>query len=443
MNSKHEGQTTILIVDDNPTNIKVLFEFLRKVGFRVLVAKDGGDALNKLQSAVPDLILLDVMMPGIDGFETCRQIKANPNHGDLPIIFMTALADTDNKVTGLSLGAVDYITKPFQQEEVLARINLQLKLRSLTRELADKNRQLAELNSQLEQKVQERTSQLYKAQSQLVLSEKMSSLGQLVAGIAHEINNPVSFIGGNLSHAQDYARDLIHLLELYGKYYPEPEPEILEEIEAVDLEYLVKDFTKLLDSMKEGTKRLADISGSMRTFSRSDAQAGVEFDLHDGIDSTLMILKHRLKGNDDRPAIEIIKKYGKLPDIECYPGQLNQVFMNLLSNAIDAVEEKNVGRSFDQISADPNCITIETEYFPESRQVAIRIRDNGIGMTPDIQDKIFDYLYTTKGVGKGTGLGLAIVRQIVEDKHGGTIALASQPGRGTEFNVTLPAKLPT
>ncbi|MEB3884206.1 response regulator [Lyngbya sp. CCY1209] len=443
MNSKHEGQTTLLIVDDNPTNIKVLFEFLRKVGFRVLVAKDGGDALNKLQSAVPDLILLDVMMPGIDGFETCRQIKANPNHRDLPIIFMTALADTDNKVKGLSLGALDYITKPFQQEEVLARINLQLKLRSLTRELADKNQQLAELNSQLEQKVKERTSQLEKAQSQLILSEKMSSLGQLVAGIAHEINNPVSFIGGNLSHAQDYARDLIHLLELYGKYYPEPEPEILEEIEAVDLEYLVKDFTKLLDSMKEGTKRLADISGSMRTFSRSDTRTRVAFNLHDGIDSTLMILKHRLKGNDDRPPIEIVKKYGKLPEIECYPGQLNQVFMNLLSNAIDAVEEKNVGRSFDDISADPNCITIETEYFPESRQVAIRIRDNGIGMTPDIQNQIFDYLYTTKAVGKGTGLGLAIVRQIVEDQHGGTIALASQPGRGTEFNVTLPAQLST
>ncbi|MGC9526814.1 MAG: hybrid sensor histidine kinase/response regulator [Limnospira sp.] len=440
MNSNEE-QATLLVVDDNPTNIKVLFEFLRKVGFRVLVAKDGWDAINKLQSALPDLILLDVMMPGIDGFETCRQIKTNPKHRDLPIIFMTALADTDNKVKGLSLGAVDYITKPFQQEEVLARINLQLKLRSLTRELADKNRQLAELNGQLEQKVKERTSQLEKAQSQLVLSEKMSSLGQLVAGVAHEINNPVSCIAGNLSHAQNYARDLIHLLELYGKYYPEPEPEILEEIEEVDLEYLAEDFTQLLDSMKEGTKRLADISSSMRTFSRSDSQAGVEFDLHDGIDSTLMILKHRLKGNGDRPPIDIIKKYGKLPDIKCYPGQLNQVFMNLLSNAIDAVEEKNCGRSFDEISADPNCITIETEFFPESGLVGIRIRDNGIGMMPEIQDKIFDYLYTTKSVGKGTGLGLAIVRQIVEDKHGGRIDLVSQPGRGAEFRVTLPTQL--
>ncbi len=432
-------QATLLIVDDNPTNIKVLFEFLKKAGFRVLVAKTGEDALNKLESAIPDLILLDVMMPGIDGFETCRLIKSNPSHQDLPIIFMTALADTENKVKGLSLGAVDYITKPFQQQEVLARINLQLKLRSLTQELADKNHQLADLNSQLEQKVQERTQQLEKTQSQLVLHEKMSSLGQLVAGIAHEINNPVSFITGNLSHAQSYSQDLIHVIKLYHQYYPEPVPEIANEIEEMDLDYMINDFESLLLSMQEGAKRIAEISRSMRTFSRSDTEAKVKFNLHDGIDSTLMILQHRLKANSNRPAIEVMKNYGNLPEIDCYPGQLNQVFMNLLSNAIDAIEESNTGQDFNEISVKRNCVIIKTEYLPESKQAIVRVQDNGIGMSAEVQTKIFNYLYTTKKVGKGTGIGLPIVRQIVEDKHEGKINFTSKQGEGTEFSVILPA----
>jgi signal transduction histidine kinase len=429
--------TTLLIVDDNPTNIKVLFDFLKESGFRVLVAKDGESTLAKLEAVTPDLILLDVMMPGIDGFETCRRIKADPKHKDLPIIFMTALADTANKVKGLSLGAVDYITKPFQQEEILARIHLHLKLRDLTRELADKNAQLYELNTSLEQKVEERTAALENAQSQLILSEKMSSLGQLIAGIAHEINNPVGFISGNLSHASEFAQDLIHLVQLYQQYYPQPVPEIAEELEAIDLNYVIEDFPKLLNSMKEGTKRIHEISQSMRTFSRMDTDTKVFCNLHEGLDSTLLILKHRLKANQCRPAIEVIKEYGDLPEVECYPGQLNQVFMNLLANSIDALEESNVGRSFHEIQAKPNHIKIRTEVSA-NQQVVISIQDNGIGIGPEVQARIFSHSFTTKAVGKGTGLGLPIARQIVEDKHGGELRYYSAPGQGTEFVIVIP-----
>ncbi|HBQ98561.1 MAG TPA: hybrid sensor histidine kinase/response regulator, partial [Cyanobacteria bacterium UBA11691] len=217
-------QDLILIVDDNPTNIKVLFSFLKESGFKVLVAKDGESTLEKLQEVTPDLILLDVMMPGIDGFETCRQIKACSQTQDIPVIFMTALSDTVDKVKGLKIGAVDYITKPFQQDEVLARMNIHLQLQKLTRQFEIQNEQLKHLTEELEQRVEERTAQLkdsihqlQEAQIQLIQSEKMSSLGELVAGVAHEINNPVGFIAGNISMAMEYTEDIFEHLKLYQK----------------------------------------------------------------------------------------------------------------------------------------------------------------------------------------------------------------------------------
>ncbi|NJL02044.1 MAG: hybrid sensor histidine kinase/response regulator [Spirulinaceae cyanobacterium SM2_1_0] len=431
-------QPTLLIVDDNPTNIKVLFGFLRDAGFRVLVAKDGGNALEKLQETLPDLILLDVMMPGIDGFETCRRLKQDETTRAIPVIFMTALAEAEHKVKGLALGAVDYITKPFQQEEVLARIDLHLKLRSLAAELADKNEQLSDINTVLEEKVAARTQELQDMQAQMVLTEKMSSLGQLVAGVAHEINNPVGFISGNIEHARGYLGDLKGLIEMYRTCYPEPAPEIVEEIEAIELDYLLDDFPKLLESLHEGSQRIAQISRSMRTFSRADTDHQVEFDLHEGIDSTLMILKHRLKANEQRPAIAISKEYGNLPAVQCYPGQLNQVFMNLLANAIDALDEGSAGRSFADLTANPNRIHVQTRLSDDRTQVIVRIADNGAGMPPEVQKRVFENSFTTKAVGKGTGLGLAIARQIVVERHGGQLEFTSELGQGTEFAIHLP-----
>ncbi|MFP4297276.1 MAG: response regulator [Spirulinaceae cyanobacterium] len=428
----------ILLVEDNPTNLKVIFGFLRDSGFRVLVARNGEDALQKLLEITPDLILLDVMMPGIDGFETCHRLKENPKTQDIPVIFMTALADAENKMKGFKLGAVDYITKPFQQAEVLARVNLHLKLCCLNRELAQKTQELSQINLDLEAKVAEKTQQLQSMQAQLILHEKMSSLGGLVAGIAHEINNPVGFIAGNLAPAYDYARDLIELVELYQQYYPDPAPEIQEKVEEIDFKYISEDFPKLIQSLEAGTDRITEISRSMRTFSRADRGQREQFDLHEGLESTLLILKHRLKDNGDRPEIQVIKNYGDIPKLDCFPGQLNQVFMNLLANSIDALDEKSLNRSYDELKSDANQIAIATYLDETQSQITIEISDNGVGMSPEIQQKVFEHLFTTKPIGKGTGLGLAIARQAIVESHGGEIAVTSTPGQGTTFYLKIP-----
>ncbi|WP_242038151.1 GAF domain-containing protein [Tolypothrix sp. FACHB-123] len=288
--------------------------------------------------------------------------------------------------------------------------------------------------TQLEQTLQH----LQETQLQLVQNEKMSALGNLVAGVAHEINNPVSFIAGNLNPAENYVQDLFGLIDLYQENLPNPSEDIQAEIEAIDLEYLREDLPKLIDSMKLGVERIRDISTSLRTFSRADRDYKVPFNLHEGIDSTILILKHRLKPNQHRPAIEVVKDYGDLPLVECFAGQLNQVFMNLLANAIDALDESNIGRSFADIQTNPNQITIQTFLTEDKQHVLIRITDNGVGMTEEVKQRIFDYLFTTKQVGKGTGLGLAIARQIVVERHGGTLKVDSILGQGTEFTIMMP-----
>jgi predicted ATPase/signal transduction histidine kinase/tRNA A-37 threonylcarbamoyl transferase component Bud32 len=276
------------------------------------------------------------------------------------------------------------------------------------------------------------------SQLQMIQGEKMATLGQLVAGVAHEINNPVGFIAANISHAKGYFEDLISLIELYQEIYPDADPKIEEEIEMIDLEFLLEDLPKILDSMDLGTNRIRQISKSLRTFSRNDESAKVAVNLHDGIDSTLMILKHRLKANNERPEIEIIREYGNLPDIKCFAGQLNQVFMNLLANAIDALEDSNQGRTYADIEKNPNTIRITTEVQESRNTVIISIADNGQGMTEDIKQKVFDHLFTTKPVGKGTGLGLSISRQIVVEKHRGQLSCQSNLGQGTKFTIEIP-----
>ncbi|MCY7381925.1 MAG: trifunctional serine/threonine-protein kinase/ATP-binding protein/sensor histidine kinase [Microcoleus sp. CAN_BIN18] len=278
---------------------------------------------------------------------------------------------------------------------------------------------------------------LQQAQLHIVQSEKMSALGNLVAGVAHEINNPVGFISGNLTEANAGFNDIISQLQLYQKKFPDPGTEIEQNADNIDLDYLVEDLPKMLSSMKVGCDRIRGISTSLRTFSRADKDYKVPFKIHEGIDSTILILKHRLKANEHRPAIEVVTDYGNLPKIECFPGQLNQVFMNLLANAIDALEESSQGSSFAEIEANPNCITVRSGLSGD-RHIKITIADNGAGMTEAVKQRIFDHLFTTKAVGKGTGLGLAIARQIVVEKHGGTIEVNSCQGDGTEFAIVLP-----
>ena len=293
-------------------------------------------------------------------------------------------------------------------------------------------------NARLYQQVQQALQDLQKAQLQLVQSEKMSALGNLVAGVAHEINNPVGFIAGNIPPALDYLKDIFGLLDLYQQEYPQSNAVIADKINAIDLEYVQEDLPKLIVSMELGINRIHDISTSLRTFSRADQYYKVACDLHEGINSTILILKHRLKANETRPAIEVITDYGNFPEVQCFPGQMNQVFMNLLANAIDALEESNQGRTYREIQANLNCIKIRT--FLQDNHVNIWIADNGNGMVAEVKQRIFDHLFTTKAVGQGTGLGLAIARQIVVEKHGGQILVESEVGKGTQFAIVIPVK---
>lgn len=274
-------------------------------------------------------------------------------------------------------------------------------------------------------------------QAQLVQTEKMVSLGHLVAGVAHEINNPVNFIHGNLTHTDEYTQNLLNLIQLYQKHYPNPAPEIKAQIETIELAFLQEDLPKLLASMKMGVGRIRQIVLSLRNFSRLDEAGCKAVDIHEGLESTLVILQHRLKAKPKSPAIEIVRSYGNLPLIECYPGQLNQVFMNILVNAIDALEEFNVKRTYQEIKDKPSQIIIRTSVI-DSEWVEVAIADNGCGIPKNIQENIFDPFFTTKPVGKGTGMGMSISYKIVTEKHGGKLKCFSTPGEETEFLIQLP-----
>ncbi len=298
--------------------------------------------------------------------------------------------------------------------------------------------------AELYQKAESRTAELeeilrelQRTQGQLVQSEKMSSLGQLVAGVAHEINNPVNFIYGNLTHADEYSQDLIRLIELYQKHYPNPVAEIEEEAESVDLEFLLSDLPQLLNSMKVGADRIKEIVHSLRNFSRMDEAAMKAVNIHEGIDSTLMILQNRLKAKSHQPEIPVIKEYGDLPLVECYAGELNQVFMNIITNAIDALDERDETRTFAECQEKPSQIWIRTILLPD-HQVEIKISDNGTGITEAVQKRLFDPFFTTKAVGKGTGLGMSISYQIITERHNGSLSCESQLSQGTSFLIRIP-----
>ncbi|NEQ38657.1 MAG: PAS domain-containing protein [Okeania sp. SIO3I5] len=299
------------------------------------------------------------------------------------------------------------------------------------------NQKIQELNTQVKLKLT--LQELQETQIQLVQKEKLSALGKVAAGIAHEINNPVNFIHGNLKPAQEYAQHLLELIQLYQQYYPDPPQEIKEEIEEIDLEFIIEDITKLLQSISIGTERIRELVKSMRTFSRLDETEIKYIDIHEALDSSLIILNHRLNTTPNSPNIEVIKNYGQLPKIQCYCGQINQVFMNILSNAIDALneyQEKNIR----EIQTNSPQIKIQTEVF-NLDWISIRIIDNGPGIKEEIKPKLFDPFFTTKEVGKGTGLGLSISHDIITEKHGGKIFCDSTLGYGTEFVIQIPMKL--
>jgi len=309
-------------------------------------------------------------------------------------------------------------------------------LQVVNAQLLAEMRQRVQIEAALQQQIQQHEQalrQLRATQAQLIQTEKMSSLGQLVAGIAHEINNPINFIQGNLNPARHYIADLLELLHLYQNSFPQT-PQIQAKQEAIDLEFLEADLPKLLNSIATGATRIHDIVRSLRTFSHLDEAEIKTVNIHAGLDSALLMLKSRLK---PRSNIKLTKEYGKLPQIECYPGQINQALMNILSNAVDALEE--IAHSTYAGTRSPS-LTIKTEALNPD-WIAISICDNGLGISDEIQQQIFDPFFTTKPVGHGTGLGLSISYQIIVDRHRGHLDCISKPGQGSQFVIRLPVRL--
>lgn len=393
------AQSTILIVDDEPFNLDLLEQELDDE-YAVVRAENGVEALEKAESENPDLILLDIRMPEMDGLEAVRKLRESAKHVTTPVIMLTAQSTTEEKVEGLDAGADDYITKPFDPDDLHARIRSNLRIGRLQRELAEERNELKQA-----------LDDLRAAEVQLVHSEKMAGLGKLVAGVAHELNNPIGFIYANMGHFQRYVGQLREMCEVSA----------LSGEAAEKAKKTFSTLDRLVESCSNGAQRIKEIVLGLRAFSRLDEAERKTVDLHEGIDSTLTLLEHHMKD-----PITVAKDYGDLPLVECMPGQLNQVFMNLLTNAVDAVEGEG-----------EVVITTRTEG---DEHVSIGIRDTGAGIPDDVRSRIFEPFYTTKDVGKGTGLGLSISYGIVE-KHGGSIAVESAAGEGTTFVVRLPVRM--
>lgn len=542
----------ILVVDDTPANVRILTDTLMHHGYEICSAMSGERALEIVKNFVPDLILLDVMMPEMDGYTLCQQLKERAETHDIPVMFLSAIDTQNDKIKAFQVGGVDYITKPFHLEEVIARVGQQIDRRNLQKRLEQQNFRLhAEIQNykQLEERyrsifdnaidgmfqstpegqfitanaslakmygyvsveelctsisdisqqlyvrpdrrsdfmrtvlrngevsdfeaqiyckngtilwisetvrsvkdaqnnlmfyegtvkditdrkrnseilrvrsseLEETLTQLRHSQAKLLQQEKMSSLGQLVAGMAHEINNPVSFISGNLVYAEQYFEDLVQAFHDAGL------------VPGDDIEFVLKDLPILLQSIRTGADRIRLIVQALKNFSRLDEAEEKEVDIHEGIESTLLLLSHRLDTTANRPKVKVIKDLGLLPKVHCYPGLLNQALMNLMGNAIDALDASTTNGKQPKLE-------LRTKLV-DPNQIMIWISDNGSGMPTEIQDRIFDPFFTTKGVGEGTGMGLAISYQIIVEKHGGQLECISVLGKGTEFVIILPVSL--
>jgi signal transduction histidine kinase len=465
----------ILVVDDVLENLRLLSKILSLEGYQVRQAINGEVALKTVQAIQPDLILLDIMMPDMDGYEVCKALKSDPRTQNIPIIFLSALDEVLDKVKAFKIGGSDYITKPFQHGEVLARVQNQIEIYKLSQKLQSQNTQLKESEAREREKahqLEQILAELKRTQTQLIQSEKMSSLGQLVAGIAHEINNPVSFIYGNIAFVKNYFKDLLKIIKFYQNKYPDSIPELQDLYEEIDFKFLLEDWEKPIESMHVGAERIYTIVQSLQTFSKLNTSKIKSINIHNNIENTLLLLQPRLKQAGNSREIQVVKEYGDLPQLTCYSSQIDQVLMNIINNAIDSLESRFISDNPEdaceicqpRVAAeienqsylkkkDSPKIKISTEFFDKEiigldqalnlnkNQIVIRISDNGCGLNQDIQNRIFDPFFTTKPVGQGTGLGLSTSYQIVVEQHKGKLYCLSVPGEGAEFVIEIPIDL--
>lgn len=420
---------TILIIDEDVHTQRTLQNTLEKQGYKVETADQIQSALMLAEHLHPHLILYTWISHTVDALSDLKDLKTNSNFAEAFYLVLTQPSLLQSHFNNLETLINDWLFDPLDSDELTRRVRRGLHHQTLFNNVHKNDRQL-----------QQALSDLDFAKERLIQAEKFSTLGQMVSGIAHEINNPVSFVKGNVSHVADYAQDLIDLLELYSEEYPDPSSTIQDRIEEIDLEFLLEDLPQVIESMKSGTERIRQLVESLRNFYRSDDSEEKTVDIHPILDDIVLILQAELKGKKGR-AIQLVKDYGQLPEVNCYPGKINQVFINLLNNAIDALEERRLETS----SVEPT-IWIKTEvsssYDPQNviSQVIIRIKDNGIGISEEIKNYIFDPFFTTKPAGTGTGFGLNICHQVIVETHQGQLQCLSQPGEGTEFIVAIPLR---
>ena len=439
----------ILFVDDEPDLESLICQkFRQKIRtgeYQVFFAHNGVEALSTLREQPDiDIILTDINMPVMDGMALLA--KLNELVTMVKTVVISAYGDLGNIRKAMNGGAFDFLIKPLNFQDLEITINKtlchvqQLKENERARqEREDKLRQSEAREREKAIQLELALQNLQRTQSQLIQTEKMSSLGQLIAGIAHEINNPVNFIYGNLTYVNDYTHQLLSLITLYQQHDAHNYPEIEALIEQIELEFIQEDLPKMLSSMQLGAERIRQIVLTLRNFSRLDEAEMKPVNIHEGIDSSLVILHSQLKAKPNYSCIQVIQEYGDLPQIECYACQLNQVFMNFLSNAIYALNHYDQKNSPEQIKNEPRTITIATSML-NREWVRISFKDNGPGMTSDVRNGLFNPFFTTKPVGEGTGLGLSISYQIVVEKHGGDLKCFSQPDQGAEFVIEIPIK---
>ena len=428
-----DNTVSILIVDDNTINLQVLGNLLKGKEFSVTLAQNGQQALEYIARRHPDIVLLDVMMPEMDGFEVCERIKANETSRHIPVLFITALSDKEDIMRGFNVGGHDYITKPFFKEEVLARVRAVVERLRVEDRLRKSREALKEINENLEKKVSDRTAKLRELQSQLVLQEKMASIGQLAAGMAHELNNPINFLNTNFATLQENLNDFLEIFVGYralaGKLNLEGQDlaalELIREAEKrAHIDFVLDDMDMLFSESKEGFKRVSWIINSMRNFSRSDQRGDkTTFDLNSGVEDTLVITRNEYKYH-----CEMNTELGELAPLVCIPQQINEVLTNLIVNAAQAIKgQERLGKG-----------RINIRTFMDERAICCDIEDDGPGIPDEIKLRIFEPFFTTKDVGKGTGLGLSISYDIIVNKHSGELAVVDAEAGGTIFRIRLP-----